>query len=220
LTAHHGSPGSRGSDASGASGVPWHDGRVRFRVDHRFDASRDAIVELLTDPSFYRGLDLPDLGRPEVLDTRVEGRRAVVRLRYAFEGGLDPATVRLLGRDRLTWTQELEVDRGTATGAFRFEADVDPRHLHGRGTFVLEDSGGSTLLRFDGEFTVAVPGLGRMLERAVLPRLLHLLEVEARAADRQLRPPVRGGGRDGDSPFGREGGDPGESYTGAHERSG
>lgn len=193
---------------------------MRFRVDHRFDAPCDAIVGLLADPSFYRGLDLPDLGRPEVLDTRVQGRRAVVRLRYAFEGGLDPTTVRLLGRDRLTWTQELEVDRDTATGSFRFEADVDPRHLHGRGTFALEDAGGSTVLRFDGEFTVAVPGLGRLLERAVLPRLLHLLEVEARAADRQLRPPARGAGGTATAPCGREGVDPGESYTGAHERSG
>ena len=193
---------------------------MRFQVDHRFDASRAAIVELLADPSFYRGLDLPDLGRPEVLGVRVEGRRAVVRLRYTFLGGLDPTSVRVLGRDRLTWTQELEVDRDTASGAFRFEADVDPRHLHGRGTFVLEDAGGATLLRFAGEFTVAVPGLGRLLERAVLPRLLHLLEVEARAADRQLRSPV---GRPVAAPAartGRGGGAPGGSYTDAHERSG
>lgn len=193
---------------------------MRFRVDHRFDASRTAIVELLADPSFYRGLDLPDLGRPEVLGVRVEGRRAVVRLRYTFLGGLDPTTVRVLGRDRLTWTQELEVDRDTAAGAFRFEADVDPRHLHGRGTFVLEDAGGATLLRFDGAFTVAVPGLGRLLERAVLPRLLHLLEVEARAADRQLRAPVRRPAGAPSTRTGREGGASGGSYTDAHERSG
>ncbi len=192
---------------------------MRFRVDRRFAASRAAIVDLLADPSFYLGLDLPDLGRPEVLGTRIEGRRAVVRLRYTFEGSVDPAAVRLLGRDRLTWTQELEVDRDTAAGTFRFEADVDPRHLHGRGTFALEDAGGPTLLRFDGEFTVAVPGLGRLIERAVLPRLLHLLEVEAQAADRQLRGPAPGKAGTPSGTSGREGGAPGGSYTDGHERS-
>jgi len=160
---------------------------VRFQVEHRFAASPAAIVALLGDPDFYRGLDLPDLGRPEVLATRVDGDRTAVHLRYTFDGTLDPAAVRLLGRERLSWTQELEVDRTSCTGGFRFAADVDPRHLHGEGTFALDDLDTGTLLRFDGRFSVALPGIGRLLERAVLPRLLHLLEVEARAADRQLQ---------------------------------
>jgi len=162
---------------------------VHFQVEHRFAASRGAIVGLLADPAFYRGLDLPDLGRPEVLATRVDGDRAAVQLRYTFEGVLDPSAERLLGRDRLSWTQELEIDRTTATGGFRFAADVDPRHLHGEGTFALAEAGADTVLRFDGRFSVAVPGIGRLLERAVLPRLLHLLEVEALAAERQLQGP-------------------------------
>lgn len=160
---------------------------MRFQVEHRFAASQGAIAELLADPGFYRGLDLPDLGCPEVLVTRVDGDRTTVHLRYTFEGVLDRSAVRVIGRDRLSWTQELEIDRATALGAFRFAADVDPRHLHGEGTFTPEDAGTATLLRFDGRFSVAVPGIGRLLERAVLLRLLHLLEVEAQAADRQLQ---------------------------------
>ncbi len=156
-------------------------------MEHRFAASLGAIVDLLADPAFYLDLDLPDLGRPEVLDSRVEDTRAVVRLRYTLAGSLDASAVSLIGRDHLSWTQELEVDRTAGSGVFRFEADADPRHLHGQGSFGLEGGAVGTLLRFDGEFTVAVPGLGRLVERAVLPRLLHLLEVEAQAADDQLR---------------------------------
>jgi len=159
---------------------------VEFEVEHRFATSPGTIVELLADPAFYLGLDLPDLGRPEVLGTRVDGDRTTVRLRYAFVGVLDASAVRLIGQERLSWTQELDVDRTTASGGFRFAADVDPRHLHGEGTFALEGVGSTTLLRFQGQFSVAVPGIGRILERAVLPRILHLLEVEAEAADRQL----------------------------------
>lgn len=160
---------------------------MRFQVEHRFAASRGVLVDLLADPAFYLGLDLPDLGRPEVLDTRVDDDRTAVRLRYTFDGVLDASAVRLIGRERLSWTQELEVDRTTATGGFRFAADVDPRRLHGEGTFALEDVGETTLLRFRGRLSVAVPGIGRLLERAVLPRLLHVLEVEAQAADSQLQ---------------------------------
>jgi hypothetical protein len=198
---------------------------VRFQVEHRFAASPDAIAAVLADPAFYTGLDLPDLGRPQVLDVHARGDRTTVRLRYTFEGALDPAAVRLLGRDRLSWTQELEVDRTSWSGTFRFAAELDPRHLHGEGSFVLEPvpppgtRRDVSLLRFDGELRVVVPGIGRLLERVLLPRLLELLEIEARAADDQLGVLVRRVPGTGPTASGREGADPAGSYTDGHERS-
>ncbi len=81
----------------------------------------------------------------------------MVRLRYEFEGTLDPIAQRLLGSSRLAWIQEVHVDRSAGSGSLRFEAEKDPRRLHGAATFVLTRCEGGTVRRLDGELVVAVP---------------------------------------------------------------
>ncbi len=161
---------------------------MRFHAEHRFGASVPAVGALVGDPAFYLGLDLPDLHRPELLEQRQEGHHAVLRLRYEFEGSLDPIAQRLLGSSRLAWIQEVRVDRSTRSGSLRFEAERDPRRLHGAATFVLTSAEDATVRRLDGELVVAVPGIGRMAERRIVPGILKRLDVEALAIDDQLRP--------------------------------
>jgi len=161
---------------------------MRFRAEHRFGASVSAVGALVGDPEFYLGLDLPDLHRPELLEQRQDGRHAVLRLRYEFDGSLDPIAQRLLGSSRLAWIQEVRVDRSARSSSLRFEAEKDPRRLHGAATFVLSAAEDATIRRLDGELVVAVPGIGRMAERRIVPGILKRLDVEALAIDDQLRP--------------------------------
>ncbi len=161
---------------------------MRFHAEHRFGASVSAVAALVADPAFYLGLDLPDLNRPELLEQRQDGSDAVVRLRYEFEGSLDPIAQRLLGSSRLAWIQEVHVDRSAGSGSLRFEAEKDPRRLHGAATFVLAAVEDATVRRLDGELVVAVPAIGRMAERRIVPGILQRLDVEARAIDDQLGP--------------------------------
>jgi hypothetical protein len=163
---------------------------VRFHAEHRFNGSEQAVAALLADPAFYLGLVLPDLSKPEVLEERKDGDDAMLRLRYEFVGSLDPIARRLLGSGHLAWIQEVRVDRSACSGALRFEAEKDPRRLHGAADFVLTSTGGGTVRRLDGELVVAVPGIGRMAERRIMPGFLRRLDIEAQALDEQLR---RGG---------------------------
>ena len=163
---------------------------MRFHAEHRFNGSEQAVAALLADPAFYLGLVLPDLSNPEVLEERKDGDDAMLRLRYEFVGSLDPIARRLLGSGHLAWIQEVRVDRSACSGALRFEAEKDPRRLHGAADFVLTAAGGGTVRRLDGELVVAVPGIGRMAERRIVPGLLRRLDIEAQALDEQLR---RGG---------------------------
>jgi len=160
---------------------------VRFHAEHRFDGPGTAVAALLADPAFYVDLALPDLSEPEVLEHRAHGDEAVVRLRYEFTGSLDPIARRLIGTGRPVWIQEVRVDRCAGTGALRFEAERDPRRLHGAADFVLTAGGGGTGRRLDGELVVAVPGLGRMAERRIVPAILRRLDIEAQAIDDELR---------------------------------
>jgi len=160
---------------------------VRFHAEHRIGGSEEAVAALLVDSAFYLHLALPDLSPPEVVDEESDGDRAMLRLRYEFVGSLDPIAQRLLGSSRLAWVQEVRVDKSAGTGGLRFEAEKDPRRLHGAADFVLTESGGGTIRRIDGELVVAVPGIGRMAERRIVPGLLRRMDIEAQAMDDQLR---------------------------------
>jgi hypothetical protein len=161
---------------------------VRFQAEHRFHGPVAAVAALLADPAFYVELALPDLGQPELVEADTDGTEVVVRLRYEFVGNLDPIVHRLLGSSRLTWIQEVRVDRQAGSGSLRFEAEKDPRRLHGAAQFTLTGEGNETVRRIDGELVVAIVGIGGMAERRIVPGLLQRMDIEAEALESRLRP--------------------------------
>ncbi|MGH9919417.1 MAG: DUF2505 family protein [Nitrososphaerales archaeon] len=155
---------------------------MEFRATHRFSAPPDAVARVLADPHFYEQLKLPNLA---LLDAASRAEGDVV-LHYEFKGSLDPLARRLLGGERLTWTQEVHLD-GAAGGSLEFRAEANPRLLHGGASFALEvGAEGGTFRRLYGELVVAVPGFGGMAERRIVPGILSRLDVEAAALQQQL----------------------------------
>jgi hypothetical protein len=159
---------------------------VRFQAEHQFSGSKEAVEALMVDSAFYLDLALPDLSKPEVLEGGEDGDVTVLRLRYNYVGSLDPLAHRLLGSSRLAWIQETRVDRSAGSGVVRFEAEKDPKRLHGSSDFVLTAAGAGTVRRMDGELIVAVPGIGRMAERRIVPGVLRRLDIEAQAIEDRL----------------------------------
>jgi Protein of unknown function (DUF2505) len=158
---------------------------VHFVAEHRFAAPVEAVIAGLTDPAFHRELQLPDLKLLDV-DEHTNQTETVVHLRYDFVGQLDPFARRLLGHRRLTWLQELRLDRASGAGRLTFAAEADPRRLHGRADVALEPADGGTRRTLNGELVVAVPVVGSRAERSIVPGLLRRLNIEADALDRRL----------------------------------
>lgn len=159
---------------------------MRFNAEHRFKAPVEAVVAVLVDPSFHRQLELPDLTLLDAVEDRTEGEVRGLRLRYQFTGHLDPMARRLLGDRRLTWIQELHIDPATGNGHLGFEAEADPRRLHGAADVTFDPRDGGTRRRIDGELVVAVPLIGGSAERRIVPGLLRRLDIEARAVNGRL----------------------------------
>jgi len=164
----------------------WQYRSVRFHTEHSFAAPAEAVEGVLTDPAFYLGLTLPDLEQPELLETSDDGDATVIRLRYEFVGRLDPMARRVIGTGRLAWIQEVRIQRSTSSGTLGFEAERDPRRLHGSAEFALVPSAGGTTRRLEGELVVAIPGVGGLAERRIVPGLLRRLDIEAGAVDAAL----------------------------------
>jgi hypothetical protein len=160
---------------------------MRFHVEHRFAGPADAVIVLLADPDFHRQLDLPDVELVDVDDTRSDGDRCHLFIRYNFVGHLDPFVRQLLGGRALTWRQELRLDRTDGTGQLTFQADASPQKLHGSADITIDDDDGGSLRRLDGTLAVRVPLIGGRAERAIAPGLVRRLDIEARALDEHLR---------------------------------
>ncbi len=160
---------------------------MHFEAEHHFGGPAHAVAAVLADPAFYLGLAFPDLSQPELLEDRKEGDAVALRLRYEFVGDVDPIARRLIGSNRLAWIQEVQIDQSAGSGALRFEAERDPKRLHGGAHFVLATVADGTVRRLGGELIVAVPGVGRMAERRIVPGLLRRLDIEAQALNARLK---------------------------------
>ncbi len=163
------------------------DVRVRFRIEHQFSGSVDALTALLLDPGFHTGLKLPDVGLPTVVESTTDGPDDVLKLRYEYTGSIDPIAKRILGHRKLTWLQELRLDRSTGTGRLTFHAEAEPRKLHGSAQCALTANGDGSTRRMGGELKVAIPLVGGTAERKIIEGLRRRLDVEAQALEARLR---------------------------------
>ena len=167
---------------------------MRFSAEHRFDQLPAAVAEVLVDRAFYEALDLPDLSLDAIVAAgpgEHPGERLLV-LRYEYTGNLDPMARRLLGGNRLTWTQEVRVrpagsgPRAPSEGSLVFRSEASPGMLHGDARFNLVAEGNGTVRRLEGQVVVGVPVVGRLAEQRIVPGVLARLDVEADAARRRL----------------------------------
>ena len=89
---------------------------MHFEVDHTFPAPCARVADVLCDPAFHTHLDLPDLSRPEVVSTSVDGTTRSIQLRFEYTGALDPIARTIMGDRKLVWIQELRLDTATYAG--------------------------------------------------------------------------------------------------------
>jgi Protein of unknown function (DUF2505) len=160
---------------------------VHFQIEHQFSAAREQVADVLCDPAFQTQLDLPDLSRPEVVEHSTNGTTRLLRLRYEYIGQLDPIARKIIGGRKLTWIQELRLDRVTFAGTLSFSAEEDAGRLNGEAKVVLTRDGiGHSSRRIAGDFHVKVPLIGGTAERRIVPGLTRRLDVEATALATEL----------------------------------
>ncbi len=160
---------------------------MKFSSEHTFAASPAAVAAVLCDPEFHRGLDLPDLGRPEIVEHTADGEARVLKLRYEFVGHIDGWAKAIIGGRKLTWLQELRLDLGSMRGTLTFAAEADPKRLNGEASVTLAGiDDAQTLRTIEGELHVRIPLVGGKAEGRIVPGLVRRLGVEADAAAKVL----------------------------------
>jgi len=156
---------------------------VKFRIEQRFDAPLAAVEQALTDPAFLEVLGtLPKLGRPDLLDQRVDGNVVHQRVRYRFAGDLNAAARAVLDPEKLTWIEVSATDRSTHHTDWRIEPDNYADRLEASGTFDLtQEATGATLRAAAGKLKVRMPLVGGKVEGAIVSGLREHAEAEEAA---------------------------------------
>ena len=160
---------------------------MRFRIEQRFDAPLEDVEAAYVDPGFLDVLaDLPKLGRPQLLDQRMDGDLVHQRVRYAFTGELSSAVTAVVDPAKLTWVEESTLDRRTHRTRFSIVPDHYGSRLECGGEFVLEPAAAGTRRTADGTIKVRFPLVGGKVERAIVSGLEEHAAAEVQAMARWL----------------------------------
>jgi hypothetical protein len=157
---------------------------VNFEIVQEIAAPADAVDAALVDPAFLvRMVELPKLGRAEVVEQRRDGDVVDQDVRYLFEAQLSSAVTRVVDPELLTWVERSRCD----LAAHRTTCTVIPDHYGGmlsaRYDAVITEAGSRTRRVLTGEMRVRMPLVGGKVERAIVSGLeenaaaqVHLLQ--------------------------------------------
>jgi hypothetical protein len=129
---------------------------------------------------------LPDVGRPELLKSGVDGDVVTRDVRYEFTGQLPPAAKRVVDPSRLTWVEHSEYDRRAHRGVLRIRPDHYADRLTCSATVTLDAAGAGCLRVIEGDLRVRFPLVGSKVERAIVSGLREHAAAEATVVQGRL----------------------------------
>ncbi len=162
---------------------------MRFTIDQRYDADADAIARAYANPDLYA--DLPataKLGPPEVVSHQQDGDRAVLEVRYRFQGDLSSAVRAVLDPARLTWVERTEHDLVNRTIAFTLRPDNYADRMRCSGQLRIEPvDGGGSRRTGEGDLKVRAPLVAGTVERTLVADLQDHLRADAQVVAAWVR---------------------------------
>lgn len=158
---------------------------MEFTIEQAYTAAPDAVAAAYTEPALYERVgEASSLGRPEVVDRRVEGDRVLLQVRYRFAGQLNGPARRALDPAKLTWVEHSSHDLAARLVTFQLVPDHYGDRFSASGTATVADApGGGAARRVRGTLTVKAPLVGRAVENAIVSGLRDHLRAEAGAVD-------------------------------------
>ena len=158
---------------------------MEFTIEQAYAAAPDAVAAAYTEPALYERVgEASSLGRPQVVDRRVEDDAVLLQVRYRFAGQLNGAARRALDPSKLTWVEHSSHDLATRKVEFQLVPDHYGDRFKASGTAVVAAGpGGGATRTVRGTLTVKAPLVGRAVENAIVSGLRDHLRAEATAVD-------------------------------------
>ncbi len=157
-----------------------------FTIRHRFDVDARTLWDATEEPGFKELLaEHADVEREVLEDVPLEnGRRLVVRIRPRRT--LPPPAAAALGTDRFSYVQENLQDDRTMRVRWRVVPDVLADRIRAEGELVFQDTPEGCERVVTGRIEVAIPLVGRRIERHVVDGIRASWDQGAEAARKWL----------------------------------
>ncbi len=154
--------------------------RMRFTLEHRFDAPVDVVAKVANDPDFQQTLaDLPNVGERRVTELIEHPDGSIHRVvRYTLGSQLPAPVVAVLGQTA-TWDEIGDYDPSTHQWTFQIKPHVLGGRLECRGRYAFVADGEATKRVVDVDLKVKVPLVGGRAEREIKKGLVDTMEAEA-----------------------------------------
>lgn len=143
---------------------------MEFRIAHRFPCSPQTYWETSHDPDYERRSRGDDVDT-ELLETTVEDTVTIERRRVSPRRPLPPLMAKAIGRDRLSYVQEVRFDNASYSTVWKVLSDVLPDKVRCSGTSRVVAIPGGCERVIEGKIEVHVFMVGGAIEKHILEQL-------------------------------------------------
>lgn len=152
---------------------------MKLKLEHRFACDPATYWEIATDDAVEAEGAGKNNGEVETLsDTIVNGVRTR-RQRFTMNRDLPAAITKVLKTDRISYELELRIDEKRHRAEWTITPRVLPDRVKGSGVAVVTPTSDGCLRVIDGELTVKVPLVGRMMEERLIAEVTASYNVTA-----------------------------------------
>jgi hypothetical protein len=161
---------------------------VDFEIAHPFDATAEAVAEVLLDRDFQDSLgDLDGLAERRILTQEERDGRTTRRTRYVLDVTVNGPAKKFLGDASPAWVEVAHWDPDRLAWSWVIEPEIAAELLDARGTTGITENEEGTVRAVIGSVKVRVPIYGSRVERWVVEGLERAYAEEALRIERWLK---------------------------------
>jgi len=156
---------------------------MKFQQKMAFDFPPDVSQKYLADEGAlkYLAQNLPDISRIEVVTDRTEGSRRTVELRYTTEMSLPGPIKKVMGgAASQTMLTRFSIDTETHTGTMEMIPSQMADKIKVSAKISVAQEGNAWVQRVDGDATVKIFGVGKMVEKFLVEKIQTSSQSETR----------------------------------------
>jgi len=162
---------------------------MKFLQQMAFDFPPETTQKYLTDEGALKYMvdNNPELSKIEVLVDREEGTKRTVEMKYTTDVSLPGPIKKVMGSAASqALVMKLTVDSKTLTGTMEMIPSQMADKIKISGKVSVEQQGDRWVQRIDGDATVKIFGVGKVVERFLVDKIQSSTEIETRLRNEYL----------------------------------
>ena len=162
---------------------------MKFLQQMAFDFPPETTQKYLTDEGALKYMvdNNPELSKIEVLVDREEGTKRTVEMKYTTDVSLPGPIKKVMGSAASqALVMKLTVDSKTLTGTMEMIPSQMADKIKISGKISVEQQGDRWVQRVDGDATVKIFGVGKVVEKFLVDKIQSSTEIETRLRNEYL----------------------------------